>query len=163
MELTYIALGANLGQAADTVLAAAERLAQLPQTRLLQVSSLYSSAPVDSSGDDYVNAVAALHTGLSAQELLSAIQAIETDFGRERPYRNAPRTLDLDILLYGELILDSTHLQLPHPRMTERAFVLLPLCEIAPDIQIPGRGLATDYLPAVAQQTIFRLPAASTR
>lgn len=158
MELTYIALGANLGQAADTVLAAAQRLAQLPQTRLLQVSSLYSSAPVDSSGDDYVNAVAALHTGLSAQDLLTAIQAIEADFGRERPYRNAPRTLDLDILLYGELILDSANLQVPHPRMTERAFVLLPLCEIAADIQIPGRGAAADYLPAVAQQSIFRLP-----
>ncbi|NDI86253.1 2-amino-4-hydroxy-6-hydroxymethyldihydropteridine diphosphokinase [Undibacterium crateris] len=158
MELTYIALGANLGQAADTVLAAAERLAQLPQTRLLQVSSLYSSAPVDSSGDDYVNAVAALHTGLSAQDLLTAIQAIEADFGRERPYRNAPRTLDLDILLYSELILDSANLQLPHPRMTERAFVLLPLCEIAAEVQIPGRGAAADYLPAVAQQIIFRLP-----
>ena len=120
-------------------------------------SSLYSSAPIESSGDDYVNAVAGLQTSLSAQQLLNALQAIELAFGRERPYRNAPRTLDLDVLLYGTEKIATETLVVPHPRMTERAFVLLPLIQIAPDIDIPGHGSAVDLLDSVKNQAIFQL------
>ena len=123
----------------------------------MMASSLYSSAPIESSGDDYVNAVAGLQTSLSAQQLLNALQAIELAFGRERPYRNAPRTLDLDVLLYGTEKIATETLVVPHPRMTERAFVLLPLIQIAPDIDIPGHGSAVDLLDSVKNQAIFQL------
>ena len=120
-------------------------------------SSLWRTAPVDSSGDDYINAVALIETSLDAHALLKSLQAIETAHGRERPYRNAPRTLDLDLLLYGDETIATLELSVPHPRMHERAFVLAPLCEIAPDALIPGRGPAADFLPCVADQAIARL------
>ena len=158
MMLAYIGIGANLGDARATVLAAIARLNLIPESRLLVASSLYSSTPIDSSGDDYVNAVAAMNTTLDAPSLLSCLQQIEQDFGRERPYRNAPRTLDLDVLLYGEDCICSENLTVPHPRMSERAFVLLPLLEIAPDIVISGLGPAHSFVAAVAGQGIVRLP-----
>lgn len=159
MMLAYIGIGANLGDAQDTVRQAIARLGQIPATQLQRASSLYSSAPIDSSGDDYVNAVAAITTSLSANDLLLALQEIEQAFGRERPYRNAPRTLDLDLLLYADQQIATAQLSVPHPRMTERAFVLLPLLEIAAEIDIPGRGPAQTFVAGVAQQAIFRLPA----
>jgi 2-amino-4-hydroxy-6-hydroxymethyldihydropteridine diphosphokinase len=119
-------------------------------------SSLYRTAPIDSSGPDYLNAVARVDTQLSAPELLAALHAIEQAHGRERPYHNAPRTLDLDILLYGDTIIDTPDLHVPHPRMLARAFVLVPLLEIAADIVVPGRGPATQYLADVAGQAIER-------
>lgn len=149
----YIALGANLGHAADTVRQALRDLAALPHTRLLRASSLYRTAPVESSGPDYINAVAELSTTLSPHALLAALQQLEHAAGRERPYRNAPRTLDLDILLYGELALDEPALTIPHPRMWQRAFVLQPLAEIAP------YRVGAAALVAVAGQAIERLPA----
>ena len=100
-------------------------------------SSLYRSAPLDAQGADYVNAVAQLQTKMLPAVLLKTLQAIEARFGRERPYRNAPRTLDLDLLLYGDRRIDTPVLTLPHPRMHERAFVLVPLAEIAPDLAQP--------------------------
>lgn len=127
-----IGLGANLGDAAAKVQAAIASIATLAQTQLLRASSLYRSAPVDSSGPDYVNAVVQVRTSLSAPALLAGLQAIELAAGRERPYPNAPRTLDLDLLLYGEAHISSPTLTVPHPRMQQRAFVLLPLAEIAP-------------------------------
>lgn len=153
----YIGIGANLGDASATVLLAIERLAQLPQTQLQAQSSLFLSAPIDAGGDDYVNAVIEVETNLSAEELLQALQELELAFGRERPYRNAPRTLDLDVLLYGREQIESCHLSVPHPRMTERAFVLLPLLQIAPEVQIPGKGSAQQFLAQVAAQAIRRL------
>lgn len=159
MMRAYIGIGANLGDAQDTVRQAIARLDRIPATQLQLASSLYSSAPIDSSGDDYVNAVAAVTTSLSASDLLLALQDIEQAFGRERPYRNAPRTLDLDLLLYADQQIATEQLSVPHPRMTERAFVLLPLLEIAPEIDIPGQGLAQTFVSGVAQQAIFRLPA----
>ena len=150
----FIGIGGNLGDARATVEDALLRLAQLPASRLIVQSSLYRSAPIDAGGDDYVNAVAQLHTTLSPHDLLTALQAIEQAHGRERPYRNAPRTLDLDILLYDDLVIADAHLQVPHPRMTERAFVLLPLLEIAPAISIPGHGAAADLRAQVAHQRI---------
>lgn len=151
---SYIGIGANLGDAAATVDAAIGRLAALPDTRLLARSSPWRSAPIDSSGPDYINAVAALETALPARALLDALLAIERDFGRERPYRNAPRTLDLDLLLHGDAVIDEPGLIVPHPRMHERAFVLAPLVQIAPNLSIPRRGPATDWLARCAGQPI---------
>ncbi|PWF54717.1 2-amino-4-hydroxy-6-hydroxymethyldihydropteridine diphosphokinase [Massilia glaciei] len=153
----YIGIGANLGDARANVDDALARLAALPGGRLLRHSKHYRSAPIDSSGDDYVNAVACIETGLGAAALLAALHGIELAHGRERPYRNAPRTLDLDILLYGDEVIDTAALQVPHPRMHQRAFVLLPLLEIAPAVEIPGLGPALALAGAVAAQDITRL------
>ena len=156
--IAWVGIGANLGDARANVLEAIERLTRLPGATLRQTSSLYRTAPIDSSGDDYVNAVAMLDTALDAHTLLQALFAIEQAHGRERPYRNAPRTLDLDLLLYGdEIIDDAPTLIVPHPRMHERAFVLAPLAEVAPDLVIPGRGAVSALLAAVGDQGIARL------
>ncbi|HUR89016.1 MAG TPA: 2-amino-4-hydroxy-6-hydroxymethyldihydropteridine diphosphokinase [Ramlibacter sp.] len=130
----YVGLGANLGDPAAAVRSAIDRIGQLPRTRVIRASSLYPTKPHEASGPDFINAVAQLETRLDAMELLAQLQAIENDFGRERPYRNAPRTLDLDLLLYGSARIDSARLTVPHPRMWERQFVLLPLREIAPEL-----------------------------
>jgi 2-amino-4-hydroxy-6-hydroxymethyldihydropteridine diphosphokinase len=148
----YVALGANLGDARRTVRQAVQDLGRLPQTRLVRVSSLYRTAPVDSSGPDYINAVAEVATSLTPHALLAELQRLELAAGRERPYLNAPRTLDLDILLYDDLTLDSPTLTIPHPRMATRAFVLVPLAEIAPQL------LGAEQLEAVRGQVIERLP-----
>ena len=147
----YVALGANLGDARATVSDAIAALDRLPQTRLLRASSLYRTAPWEASGPDFINAVAAVETALGAHELLRALQALELQAGRERPYRNAPRTLDLDVLLYGDAVIDTPDLVVPHPRLGERAFVLVPLAEIAPS------RVSADALRAVAGQAIERL------
>ena len=149
--LAYIALGANLGDAQASVRAAMKGVAALPQTRLIARSSLYRTAPFEATGPDFINAVVAVSTRLTAPELLLNLQRLEIGAGRERIYRNAPRTLDLDILLYGEASICSPALQVPHPRMWERAFVLAPLAEIAP------AKVASAQLQAVASQEIERL------
>ena len=149
--IAYVALGANLGEAAAVVASAIDALNRLPDTRLEARSHLYRSAPVDAQGPDFINAVAAVSTRLTAPDLLLALQQLEQRAGRERPFRNAPRTLDLDLLLYGDARIDSPSLTVPHPRMMERAFVLIPLAEIAPDL-VPAAALA-----AVAGQRIERL------
>jgi 2-amino-4-hydroxy-6-hydroxymethyldihydropteridine diphosphokinase len=130
----FVALGANLGNARQAVLDALAALNTLSGTRLVKASSLYRTAPVDSSGPDYINVVAELATQLTAPDLLLALQQIEQAAGRERPYLNAPRTLDLDLLLFGAATMDSPHLTVPHPRMWARAFVLVPLAEVAPGL-----------------------------
>jgi 2-amino-4-hydroxy-6-hydroxymethyldihydropteridine diphosphokinase len=147
----FIALGANVGDAKGTVQSAIRSMAALPHTRLVRVSSLYRTAPVDADGPDFINAVLSVLTNLGVHELLSQLQQIECLAGRTRPYKNAPRTLDLDILLYGQVCLDSPTLQVPHPRMAQRAFVLVPLSEIAPHL------VSTTDLDKVASQTICRL------
>jgi 2-amino-4-hydroxy-6-hydroxymethyldihydropteridine diphosphokinase len=149
----YIALGANLGPARETVLQAMQDLALLPQTRLLRRSSLYGTAPVGATGPDYINAVVELSTDLRPHALLQALQQLELQAGRTRPYHNAPRTLDLDLLLYGDESLDSPTLVLPHPRMLARAFVLVPLAEVAP------WRVSTLQLQAVSGQAIVRYTA----
>ncbi|MFD1579472.1 2-amino-4-hydroxy-6-hydroxymethyldihydropteridine diphosphokinase [Ramlibacter ginsenosidimutans] len=152
----FVGIGANLGDAQRTVREAVASLDQMPQTRLLRASRLYRSAPVDAGGPDFINAVAQVDTRLSAPELLAQLQALETAAGRERPYRNAPRTLDLDLLLFGDARIASAALTIPHPRLRERAFVLLPLQELAPE-RVQAAELA-----AVAQQRIAPLPPASS-
>lgn len=158
MSLAYIGIGANLGDAQGAVQAAFGALAALPGTELLRRSAIYRTAPIDSSGPDYLNAVAELRTALAPLDLLHRLQAIELAHGRERPYRNAPRTLDLDLLLHGDAVQSDPELTLPHPRAHQRAFVLRPLAELSPDLLIPGRGTVAELLPAVADQTIERLP-----
>jgi len=153
----YIGIGANLGDAQKSVRQAIDRLSGLPKTRLVRQSSLFRTAPIDAGGDDYVNAVACVQTQLDAHELLAQLQAIENEFGRERPYVNAPRTLDLDILLYGNRQIDSASLTVPHPRLTQRAFALIPLLQIDPLIAIPGKGAAHLFAPAVAGQAIAKI------
>lgn len=154
----YVGLGANLGERQAALRNALAAMGQLPGTRVLRVSPLYGSAPVDAGGPDYLNAVAELTTTLAPDALLGALQAIELSAGRERPYRNAPRTLDLDLLLHGNTRLDTPVLTLPHPRLHQRAFVLLPLTELAPALVLPGRGTVADWLPGVADQAVERCP-----
>ena len=161
--LAWIGLGANLGDPASTLQEAFGELTALPRTRLLARSSLYRSAPIDAGGPDYVNAVAQIATGLGAHALLAQLQAIERRHGRERPFRNAPRTLDLDLLLYGDEVIATPTLSVPHPRLHERAFVLVPLAELAPELAIRGLGPVSRLLPDVAGQAIERLAAAGVR
>jgi 2-amino-4-hydroxy-6-hydroxymethyldihydropteridine diphosphokinase len=153
----YIGIGANLGDAPATVAAAVAALGQLPDCRGLQSSSIYRTAPVDATGPDFFNAVAVLATTLSPEALLTALQAVEQAFGRQRPYHHAPRTLDLDLLLYGDAVCATPRLTLPHPRLHLRAFVLQPLLEIAPDLAAPGLGALAAWLPASAGQSIEKL------
>ena len=134
----YLALGANLGNAQATVREAMGALDAVPGTRVARRSSLYRTAPMESCGPDYINAVVRVDTVLTAPDLLRELQALELRAGRLRPYRNAPRTLDLDILLFGAARIFSAALTVPHPRMQARAFVLVPLAEIAPQLVDAG-------------------------
>jgi 2-amino-4-hydroxy-6-hydroxymethyldihydropteridine diphosphokinase len=145
MSKAFVALGSNLAGDLDCPASQVQRAFQsidnLPKTKLIQKSSLYKSAPFGYANQpDFINAVAEISTQLSPEKLLDALLNIEKEAGRERPFANAPRVLDLDLLLYDDLILHSKTLTLPHPRMQERAFVLLPLSEIAPDLIIPNHG-----------------------
>lgn len=155
--LAYIGLGANLGHAAQTVSAAAQALSVSAGVERLRLSPLYDTSPVGCTGPDYVNAVAEIHTSLSAPALLAALQRIEQAHGRERPYRNAPRTLDLDLLWYGNQTINQTDLTVPHPRMHERAFVLRPLMDLAPGLTL-AQGTLAELLTRCADQTIRLLP-----
>ena len=156
MVTAYVALGANLGDAAMALRQAVVAIAGLPATRLGKVSSVYKTAPLGSldacaPGNDYLNAVLELQTDLTAPTLLAHLQQIEQAAGRQRSYRNAPRTLDLDLLLYGSARIESANLTVPHPRMQQRAFVLVPLAEIAPGL------VGAAQLQAVSLQAITRV------
>jgi 2-amino-4-hydroxy-6-hydroxymethyldihydropteridine diphosphokinase len=150
----FVGLGANLGEPAVAIRQALDALAALPGTRVVRASSLYRSAPVDASGPDFFNAVVRIETTLEPQALLAELHRIEREQARERPYRNAPRTLDLDLLLYDERTADTPALQLPHPRMHLRRFVLQPLAEIAPHARVPGRPPLAELLLACADQRV---------
>jgi len=156
MTPAYIGLGANLGDAGATLRRAAADIAHIPRVHGLRLSPFYSTAPVDSSGPDYINAVAVLRTALSARELLLELQRIELQYGRTRPYRNAPRTLDLDLLLYGSEHIEEPDLVVPHPRMHERAFVLAPLADLEPGLRLE-QGALPDLLRQCAGQAVRRL------
>ena len=149
--IATIGLGANLGDARQAVQDAVRAIGAFEHCQLHAASPLYRSAPVDSSGPDYFNAVLQIRTRLSAPDLLDRLHQLERGAGRERPYRNAPRTLDLDILLYGAARIDSPRLTVPHPRMYQRAFVLRPLADIAPAL------VSAQALQAVADQAIERV------
>ncbi|HUL92552.1 MAG TPA: 2-amino-4-hydroxy-6-hydroxymethyldihydropteridine diphosphokinase [Burkholderiales bacterium] len=154
----FIGLGANLGDPESQLRRAIRALGALPRTRLLAASSLYRSAPLGvGEQPDFINAVARIETTLGAQQLLDELLAIEARFGRERPSPGAPRTLDLDLLLYGDQVIAEPGLAVPHPRMHERAFVLAPLAEIAAGTVIPGRGAAAALLKACAGQQVQKI------
>jgi 2-amino-4-hydroxy-6-hydroxymethyldihydropteridine diphosphokinase len=153
----FVGIGSNLGDAQDHVRRALKQLATLARTTLTAKSSMFRTAPLDADGDDYINAVAQIDTALTAEELLHELQTLENAAGRERPYPNAPRTLDLDLLLYGRQIISGNALAVPHPRMLQRAFVLIPLLQIDPLITIPGKGPAHDFVQDVAEQKIHKI------
>ena len=158
MTLAYVGIGSNLEDPRAQVLRAFDELARLPDSRLTARSSLYRTTPIGHAAQpDFINAVAALDTELPARALLGELQAIEMRHGRERSFANAPRTLDLDLLLYGEAQIEEPGLTVPHPRMHERAFVLQPLAEIAPHAQIPGFGAARECLAASSGQRVERI------
>ncbi len=152
----YIGLGANLGDARQALRQAAQQLAGVDGVGELTLSPLYRTAPIESSGPDYINAVASLRTRLAPHDLLDVLQHIERLHGRERPYRNAPRTLDLDLLLYDEQRIDTPRLTVPHPRMHLRAFVLRPLLDLAPEVKLEGKSLP-ELLEACADQALEAL------
>jgi 2-amino-4-hydroxy-6-hydroxymethyldihydropteridine diphosphokinase len=157
-ERVFVGLGANLGDARATLNQAVAALAGLPGTRVVAASSLYRTAPVDAQGPDFINAVVELVTALEPPALLAALQGIEQQHGRKRPYRNAPRTLDLDLLLYGQRIVATPALTLPHPRMHQRAFVLQPLAELAPGLLHPTLGPIAGLAAGIDHQRIEKLP-----
>jgi len=160
--VAFVALGANLDGPVAQVAAALSELAALPQTRLVKCSSLYRCAPVGyREQPDFINAVAQLETALAPRALLDALLAIEHNHGRVRDFRNAPRTLDLDLLLYGDLQYHEPGLTLPHPCMHERAFVLVPLAEIAPAVRIPGHGRTAEVLNNIDTGGVAKLDAAT--
>jgi 2-amino-4-hydroxy-6-hydroxymethyldihydropteridine diphosphokinase len=158
----FIGLGANLGDPEAQVRRAMTALTSIPETRLLAASSLYRSAPVGiGEQPEFINAVAEIETGLGARALLDELLAIEARFGRRRDFPGAPRTLDLDLLLYGDQVIAEPELVVPHPRMHERAFVLAPLVEIAPDAVVPGKGPVAALLAACKDQEVRKLGATS--
>ena len=158
MTLAFVGLGGNLGEPSRQLEQAFDALDRLPRTKLVRRSSLFRSAPLGYADQpEFVNAVAELETELPAQQLLAELQAIEKQHGRERSFPNAPRTLDLDLLLFGSSVIDAPGLSVPHPRMHERAFVLEPLVEIAPLATIPGRGPASDLLLGCKDQLVKRI------
>ena len=158
MTLAYVGLGANIGEPRRQLLAAIEELMGLPDTQLVLVSGIYRSDPAGYADQPaFLNAVVQLDTELAPEALLDHLQEIENRHGRERPFPGAPRTLDLDLLLHGNQSIASPRLTVPHPRMHERAFVLEPLTEIAPDIAIPGRGAARELLAACHGQNVERI------
>ena len=153
-----VALGANIGEPLRQIEAGFSALAALPGTRLLARSSLYRSAPVGYADQpDFINAVAMIETALAPHALLDALLEIERAHGRVREFPNAPRTLDLDIVLYGDVVLQEPGLTIPHARMLERAFVMVPLTEIAPDILVPGRGKVSDLAARVDAASVAKL------
>jgi 2-amino-4-hydroxy-6-hydroxymethyldihydropteridine diphosphokinase len=158
MARAFIGFGGNIGDTRQLITDAIVSLALRTELQVITKSCFYQSAPVDAVGNDYINSVIEVETQLTPYGLLHVCQAVEQAFGRERPYANAPRTLDLDILYFEGVTQEDSELTLPHPRMTERSFVLLPLLEIAPDFFLPNFGELRAYLPKVADQRIEMLP-----
>ena len=157
--IAYVALGSNLDNPKMQIQDAFAELDEIDKTHLLRTSSLYGSAPWGYTNQpDFVNAVAEIETELAPRALLDELLKIETWHGRERSFANAPRTLDLDIALYGDEIIVEQGLQIPHPRMHERAFVLVPLAELAPGLEIPGHGAIVKLLQHCQDPSLVRLP-----
>lgn len=153
----YIGLGSNLEDPLQVVQDAIVCLAQNPCIEILKRSSLYKTAPHQAKGEDYINAVIAVKTCYQALDLLGELQRVEYIFGRERPYHNAPRILDLDLLSYGEMSMQTEELTIPHPRLHERAFVLHPFLELEPEADIPNLGALKNYLSNVEGQAVQKL------
>jgi 2-amino-4-hydroxy-6-hydroxymethyldihydropteridine diphosphokinase len=158
MKKAFVGVGSNLQQPRQQVVQALKALAKLPDTRLIAHSSLYRTAPVGYDNQpDFINVAAELETDLPPLQLLHELLALENMHGRQRPFPNAPRTLDLDLLLYDDMVMNTAELTLPHPRMHERGFVLLPLAEIAPELDIPGQGQVAELAKASMDQGVTRI------
>lgn len=154
----YIGLGANIGDPIRQIGQALDLIATLPYTQLVRTASFYSSAPIGYTNQPrFVNTVTCIETQLDPASLFGFLLSIESQLGRERSFPNAPRRIDLDLLLYGRSTISTDTLQIPHPRMKERAFVLVPLLEIAPEVIIPGEGAACALLPLVVHQELVLL------
>jgi 2-amino-4-hydroxy-6-hydroxymethyldihydropteridine diphosphokinase len=155
MAIAFIALGSNLQDPTQQIKRAFDAVAQLPETTLLKQSSLYKTAPVGYDNQpDFINAVVKVETALAPEAVMRHLLAIETQFGRERPFPNAPRILDLDLLLYDAVCMQTDLLTLPHPRMQERGFVMLPLAEIAADLVLPSGESVVELAKNFPQQAI---------
>lgn len=157
MALAFIGLGGNIGDTKQLIKDAIVCLAQHPELRVQTRSCMYKSAPVEATGNDFINAVISIKTDISPKELLAICLQVETQFGRERLFLNAPRTLDLDLLIYDQVEMTDEYLTVPHPRLTQRAFVLLPLLEISPDLDLPNLGKLSQYLQQVQHQRIEKV------
>lgn len=157
MAIAFLGLGGNLGDAKQTLKDAIVCLAQHPQIEITARSCFYQSSPVEASGNDYINNVLLIKTELAPLPLLRLCQSVEDQFGRERPFENAPRTLDIDLLVYDQIEQKHPELTLPHPRMTERLFVLLPLLEIEPDFSLPAFGKLQAFTAELSWQKISRM------
>ena len=156
--LAYIGMGSNLQQPLDQLYRALAELNGIPRTSLQASSSFYTSSPMGPADQpDYINAVAALHTELAALDLLDQLQRIELAHGRQRGLRWGPRTLDLDLLLYGDQVIQNERLSVPHPGIARRAFVLLPLAELAPELEVPGLGTVSDILAGLEIEDVARI------
>ena len=157
MAIAFIGLGGNVGDTRQILTDAVFCLAQIPSIKVLASSCFYISSPVDAPGGDYINNVISVSTSLDPLSLLHACQSVENDFGRERPYDRAPRTLDIDLLIYDDVECNDPELIIPHPRIAERMFVLLPLLELAPDIELPNHGKLKNKVPDLSWQKIEKL------
>ncbi len=157
-HICFIGLGSNLGEPSDQLRLAISDIDQLPDTRVLASSAFYRSAPIGYLDQpDFVNAVVKIETRLAPRQLLSTMLSIERQYGRERTFSNAPRTLDLDVLLYGDMQIDEPGLTIPHPHMHRRAFVLQPLLEVEPDCMIPSVGSVRQALQGCLDQVLEKL------
>ena len=157
-HLAYVSLGSNLGSPQQNIKQAITKISQYPNIQLLAQSSLYQTAPVGyQNQDDFINAVIKIKTSLSATELLKVLLDIELSFGRQRPFKDAPRTLDLDLLLYDQLECHTEQLSLPHPRMHERAFVMVPLEEIAPQLHLPKWGNVAEITQKLNRNGVHKI------
>ena len=154
-HVIYIGLGANIGDREETLRAAIDELKSLDAGQGVRVSPLYVTVPQEADGPNYLNAVAELRTLLGPHDVLKSLLRIEALHGRERPYANAPRTLDLDLLMYDAIRLTTKSLVLPHPRMHMRAFVLQPLCDLVPDLEIKGLGRIASLLRGLPEQGVY--------
>jgi 2-amino-4-hydroxy-6-hydroxymethyldihydropteridine diphosphokinase len=158
MARAVIGLGANLGDPVAQLRAAIAAIGRLAETRVVATSSFYRTAPVGYAAQpDFVNAAVSIETTLAPRALLDGLKSIELAAGRARTFKDAPRTLDLDILLFDDLVRHEAGLTIPHPRMHERAFALAPLVEIEPDAIVPGRGRAADLLARCTDQRVQRI------
>lgn len=159
MMIAYVALGANLGDVRETFHAALEKIKAIPETDLTKVSSYYKTKPIESEGPMFTNAVCEIKTSLASERLLKELLRIENELGRVRPEGvvNAPRTIDLDLLTYGFEVIATENLTVPHPRMAKRAFVLVPLSEIAPNLMLANFGCISDLVKQVQDQFVEKL------
>jgi len=153
--IAYIGLGANLGDPKQAILTAVDRIRNIPGVLACELAHLFGSDPIDATGPSFINTVAKIETTLAPLNLLDTLLAIEQEHGRARPYQNAPRTLDLDLLWYDGLQIHTPRLTLPHPRAHQRSFVLVPLSELAPDLVLP-EGHIQMLLKHCADQNIWR-------